>query len=428
MAQQNDVAIVPGVLERGVEWLKNYQAEQIARIKNFAAKKSPSKAHADALDALIYGILIDADIASDEMRQFLYRDRVQLPASAKALFGLALQKQGKAEELAMILQNLQQFLVEDNENQTAYLKLPDDGWWHWYGNDIEANAVYLKLLTRVNPQDPRCAKLVKYLLNNRRHATYWNSTRDTAYCIESLAEYLKASGEARPDMTVEIWLDGQKHEEVKIDAANLFTFDNTFTLTGDALTAGEHTLEFRKQGRGSLYFNAYQTDFTLEDFITRAGLEIKVNRTYFKLTPVKATAEVSGSKGQVVEQAVSKFDRAELANLAELKSGDLVEVELEIDSKNDYEYLVVEDMKAAGFEPTEVRSGYLGNALGAYTEFRDERVCFFVRSLPRGKHSVTYRLRAEIPGKFSALPARGSAMYAPELKANSDEIKLQITD
>jgi uncharacterized protein YfaS (alpha-2-macroglobulin family) len=61
-------------------------------------------------------------------------------------------------------------------------------------------------------------------------------------------------------------------------------------------------------------------------------------------------------------------------------------------------------------------------------ELRDERVCFFVRALARGKHSVSYRLRAEIPGKFSALPARGYAMYAPELKGNSDEIKLAIAD
>ena len=76
----------------------------------------------------------------------------------------------------------------------------------------------------------------------------------------------------------------------------------------------------------------------------------------------------------------------------------------------------------------ELRSGYHGNDLGAYTELRDERVCFFVRWLARGQHSVSYRLRAEIPGKFSALPARASAMYAPELKGNSDEIKLLIKD
>ena len=111
-----------------------------------------------------------------------------------------------------------------------------------------------------------------------------------------------------------------------------------------------------------------------------------------------------------------------------LKSGELVEIELEIASKNDYEYIVFEDMKAAGFEPVEVRSGYNANDLGAYMELRDERVTFFVRELMRGKHSVSYRVRAEIPGKFSALPTKASAMYAPELKANSDEIKLLVTD
>src|SRR5205823_7805655 len=115
-------------------------------------------------------------------------------------------------------------------------------------------------------------------------------------------------------------------------------------------------------------------------------------------------------------------------NLAELKSGDLVEVELEIDSKNDYEYLLFEDPKAAGFEPLAVRSGYTNDGLGAYMEVRDEKVCFFVRRLARGKHSVSYRLRAEIPGRFSALPTRAYAMYAPELRGNSDEIKLRVRD
>ena len=63
-----------------------------------------------------------------------------------------------------------------------------------------------------------------------------------------------------------------------------------------------------------------------------------------------------------------------------------------------------------------------------YMELRDERVAFFVRQLPMGKHNLTHRLRAEIPGRFSALPARAFAMYAPELKGNSDETKLVIRD
>ena len=79
-------------------------------------------------------------------------------------------------------------------------------------------------------------------------------------------------------------------------------------------------------------------------------------------------------------------------------------------------------------EPVDVRSGYTRNGLGAYMELRDDRVTFFVRRLMRGKHSIAFRMRAEIPGKFSALPTKASAMYAPELKANSDEIKIKIVD
>ena len=52
----------------------------------------------------------------------------------------------------------------------------------------------------------------------------------------------------------------------------------------------------------------------------------------------------------------------------------------------------------------------------------------FTGALPLGKHNLSYRLRAEIPGKFSALPAKASGMYAPELRANSDEMKIEVAD
>jgi uncharacterized protein YfaS (alpha-2-macroglobulin family) len=194
------------------------------------------------------------------------------------------------------------------------------------------------------------------------------------------------------------------------------------------VTAGQHEVKLVKKGAGPLYYNGYLTNFTLEDPIARAGLEIKVQRRYYQLVKEDKTRQAAGSRGQVVDEKVEKYRRVELADLATLTSGDLVEIELEIDSKNDYEYVVFEDMKPAGFEPVDQRSGYTGNDLGAYVEYRDNRVVLFARTLARGKHSVAYRMRAETPGRFSALPTRAWAMYAPELKANSDEIKLQVKD
>jgi uncharacterized protein YfaS (alpha-2-macroglobulin family) len=429
IAKDNGVVIPGGVIERGIDWLKMYQAGEVQKIKNAPAKVIPYKEHADAIDALVYMVLADNNIANAEMRELLYRDRTELGVYAKAMFGLALVKQDpNGEQLKMVLKNIEQFVVEDEENESAYLKLPESGWWYWYGSENEANAYYLKLLAKTNVKDKKASRLVKYILNNRKNATYWKSTRDTAVCIEALADYLKASGEDRPDMTVEVWLDDKKQKEVHIDAGNFFSYDDRLVLSGAEVTGGKHTLELRKKGTGAVYFNAYLTNFTLEDFITKAGLEVKVNRKYYKLTRVDATTKVAGSRGQAADQKIEKYARTELASGAELKSGDLVEVELEIDSKNDYEYLLFEDAKAAGFEAVEVRSGYVHDGLGAYMEVRDEKVCFFTRTLARGKHSISYRLRAEIPGKFSALPTRAQAMYAPELRGNSDEIKLGITD
>ncbi|MGB1131368.1 MAG: alpha-2-macroglobulin, partial [Haloferula sp.] len=320
-------------------------------------------------------------------------------------------------------------LKKDDENQTAYLELGNRSyWWYWYGNEFEAHASYLKLLAAVKPKSEEARGLVKYLVNNRKNATYWKSTRDTAYCIDALAAYLRASGETSPELEVEVLLDGKTLKTVKISKENLFSFDGTAVVAGDILGGGKHTIELRKKGKGPLYANAYLTVFTLEDFIKKAGLEVKVERQFYKMVPIEATEAVAGSDGQALTQRREKYKRVLLKSGDTVTSGDLIEVELSIESKNDYSYLVFEDWKAAGLEPVEVRSGRNGNGLGAFMELRDEKVALFVRSLPRGKHNLSYQLRAEIPGKFSAMPTKAEAMYAPELKANSDEMKIGVID
>jgi uncharacterized protein YfaS (alpha-2-macroglobulin family) len=470
VAKQNDVAIVPGVVERGVEWLERYQREELAKLDNWdreASKsrneKESSKPQADNLDALVYLVLTEAQRAGassppapnaesvdpadntaktrNRMRDYLYQDRTKLAVYSLATFGLALeieraeiggQKSASAAQAAdmlkMVMQNLSQYVKQDDENQTAWLDLPGGYWWFWYGSENEAQAYYLKLLVANSPKSDVAPRLVKYLLNNRKHGTYWNSTRDTALVVEAFADYLKATGEAKPNLSLEVLVDGELKKSVEITAETLFTFDNALVLEGEALSAGDHIVELRKKGDGPIYFNGYLTNFTLEDDIQAAGLELKINRKFYKLTPAEKTAATAGGRGEAIEQRVEKYDRTEIRSLEELTSGDLVEIELVVDSKNDYEYILLEDMKAAGFEPVEVRSGYNGNELGAYVEYRDERVALFCARLARGQHSVSYRLRAEIPGKFSALPAKASGMYAPELRGNSNEFKVRIED
>ncbi|MBP8305562.1 MAG: alpha-2-macroglobulin, partial [Phycisphaerae bacterium] len=221
-------------------------------------------------------------------------------------------------------------------------------------------------------------------------------------------------------------LDGQARTKVTITPENLFTVNNTFVLKGDELAAGTHRVVLTKEGRGPLYWNCYVSYFTLEDPITKAGLEVKVERAIYRLLRDDRQVDAAGARGQALRQRAEHYRREALKDDTPVASGELIEVELVVESKNDYEYVVLEDFKAAGAEPVDLQSGYTGNELGAYVEFRDERTAFFMRQLARGRHSVSYRLRAETPGRFSALPAKIWAMYAPELRGNSDENKLAV--
>ena len=183
---------------------------------NVIDKNKPAKHDADNLDALVYMVLVDAGVKSDEMRDYLYRDRTKLAVYGMAMFGLALHKQNEADKLAMVMRNIGQYVVEDDENQTAYLKLPRR---HLVvlvrQRDRGQRLLPQAARRRPIPKSEVAPRLVKYLLNNRKHATYWNSTRDTALVIEALADYIKASGEDKPDMTVEVWVDGEKRKEVE---------------------------------------------------------------------------------------------------------------------------------------------------------------------------------------------------------------------
>lgn len=439
VAQRNDVPILPDVINRGVEWLKTYQSGELKKLQEGDWRREHPdelknrrllwKNQADNMDAFVAFVLSEHDGNSPAMTDYLYRDRGDLSVYGKSLAGLVLHVQQDFERRDMILRNIEQFLVQDDENQTAYLRMPENSWWYWYGSDNEAMARYLQLLLKVNPKSETAPRLVKYLLNNRKHGTYWRSTRDTAMVVEAMADYLAATGETEPDMTVEVLVDGTLQKKVRVTAENLFSFDNVMLLQGDAVKTGAHRIELRRAGRGPLYFNAYLTNFTKEDPITAAGLEVKVERRFYRLERDDKDIRVQGDRGQVVQQQTARYKRIPLDNLAAVTSGDLVEVELILESKNDYEYLMLEDRKPSGFEPNDQRSGYIFEGLRAYRELRDDRVSLFLSHMPRGRHSVSYRLRAETPSeKVSALPAKIEGMYAPELVGNSDEFKLRVTD
>ncbi len=55
-------------------------------------------------------------------------------------------------------------------------------------------------------------------------------------------------------------------------------------------------------------------------------------------------------------------------------------------------------------------------------------MALFIDKLPQGVWEIRYDLRAEVPGQFHALPVTGHAMYVPEIRANSAEVRINVEE
>ncbi len=378
----------------------------------------------------------------------LFTQRERLTPYSQALLAIALYNIGKRDKAGVMVRNLENTAIVDEANGTARWKMQNQ-WWYWWNDDVETNAWALKAFLLVDPKNAMVDRSMKWLVTKSR-ANHWDSTKATAMAVSALNDYVRVNKEFDVDYTITVTLNDRIKRTYRVNRDNMLFFDNRF-ITGDLfLENGTNKVTIEKQGKGNLYWNASSEYFSLEEPIKASGNAIKIKRRYFKLTrnpdvkaeqsDVPATTTLAAPVGRtakigimppfpVPQESKPEFVRSEIKDNATLTSGDLIEVELTLDADNDYSYLVFEDMKAAGLEPVDLRSGAAwGDGLSSNVELRDEKVALFVDRLPQGTRVLRYRMRAEIPGRFHALPTNGYAMYAPEVRAISDEQRINVKD
>ena len=98
---------------------------------------------------------------------------------------------------------------------------------------------------------------------------------------------------------------------------------------------------------------------------------------------------------------------------------------LTIDAAEDYDYVALEDPGRPVANRYKFKAAAAGWVMPGPMS-RSATTVFFIPYLWHGHHVFRYRLRAETPGTYNALPASGFAMYAPEIQASSDGCRVQI--
>ncbi|MBS0660685.1 MAG: hypothetical protein JSR82_20895 [Verrucomicrobia bacterium] len=425
-ARQAGAKIDGRMLERGASFLRG-EVERALR----EARKRPEIAALHEEPYLAYVLALGEMKFSPALFQWLdevFQQRARLPRQGLAQLALALHRVGRSEQAALALRNLLQFVERDDAEESAWIRFPETEWWFWWNNGTETNAWALRALLAIQPGNELVPRVAKWLLSRRYSGVHWRSTRETAVIVRALSEYLVASGEAAPDLRVSVGLDTQPARELRLTRENLFHFDHRLVFPAALLPPGRHMITLGKQGTGALYYAATLRYLNKEEDVRGKGRELSIRRQYFKLVPEPRTVTTAADRpGTTREEQRSSHRRVPLATGETVASGDLIEVELHVTAKHRCEYLAFEDPKPAGCESVALVSGQRwAHGWCSNVELRDSKIVFFVPLLEQGEHVLRYRLRAEIPGHFHALPTTGYAMYAPEIQATSDEMRVQV--
>jgi uncharacterized protein YfaS (alpha-2-macroglobulin family) len=397
----------------------------------------------------------------------LFTNRDKLNAYTRALLALSAHHFGYHDKAKTLIENLENGVKVDTKPDTSIVQQGgqstdpsvmgtahwgEDGvYWRWSEGGVEATSFALRALLAIDPQNKLIEPVTNWLVKNRRGAQ-WSNTRDTAIVVLTLNDYLRTSKELTSQLSYELLVNGNSIASKQVTAADALGAPSKFAVSREFIRDGVNEITIRRtSGSGPLYFSAEAKFFSLEEPITPAGNEIFVRRQYFKLVNHPTLL-----KGFVAE-------RVPLNDGDTVRSGERVETVITIEAKNNYEYLLFEDLKPAGLEAVQLRSGenlyakelksgalartaagspgsksslmnftsnadFTGRTRWVYQELRDRKVAMFIDHLPEGVWQLSYEMRAESPGAFHALPVLGHAMYVPEIRTNGGEVRIKVVD
>jgi uncharacterized protein YfaS (alpha-2-macroglobulin family) len=283
-----------------------------------------------------------------------------------------------------------------------------DRWWRWNWSDRSTTAAALRAMIAHDRRDPRAGAVLRWLMRARA-GDHWGSTRDTSFVLAALADYLAAAPEsARPRGELRIKLNGQLVRTVTLSPEMARGPAVTVDLPTDLLNAGANSLLIERDGEGSVFWTARFRQTIAADELPAVGARgVTVRREYLRAVTRRAGPEAWTLQ---LESANNEF-----------RQNDRVVVRVTVETSRDLAYILLEDLFPSGFEPNERGSAEIDEWRYWWTsiDVRDDRVAFFARELPAGKHVFEYNLRAQTPGQYQALPAVLSGMYHPEVRAES---------
>jgi len=381
---------------------------------NAGANDQGKQIDADTRAFMTYALAESGGVDSSYVDK-LYGERANFQPYGRALLALtlSLQKDKRAAEIANEIER-----TARSGNGTAYWQSKREQRLDFADTDeTEGTALSLKALARIKPNSSLLQQVARWLVSDRTNSYYWNSTKDTAFAIYGLIDYVKASRELAPAYDLEVYVN---NENVLTEHITDASASKTFVIDRRAgAVGGSNQVRVVKRGKGSLYLSSSLEYYTGEENVNARGSgDLNVTREYYRLAVTEENYQLKWSMSPLT---------------GEVNSGDLLVVKLRLTGKP-ARHLMLEDPIPSGAEQLES----VGNLNLDYNErdwsdwyssreFRDRRTVFFLDEFD-GDHTLQYAIRVQVPGDFVVAPARAELMYRPEIFANTASGKFMFRE
>ncbi|HVA85091.1 MAG TPA: alpha-2-macroglobulin family protein, partial [Candidatus Saccharimonadales bacterium] len=319
--QRDGVAVDSGVYNRATSYVLNY----INRPADVAHPADPNQKA-----FLLYGLSLAGpatrSTAVSVARSLFEQYRSQLTNWGRAYLVLAINSSGAG---------MTDPAVSALMNDIAAATIPSANGNHWEDPPIEGSlmtntattALVLDAMVHADPSHPLIAQTVRWLVV-ARGAQGWTTTIERAQAILSLSDYSAETGELAGDFSYEVGLDGSSILSGHY-APGQGTRTDSVSLALAKLRAGTQSL------------------FSFAREVATAGrLYYTMNLKY--LTPAKDVEALN--RGFAVSHQYSLLDDPSKA-VSEAELGDTVRVTVTVVVPADRNYVEVDDLLPAGFEP-----------------------------------------------------------------------------
>ena len=282
--------------------------------------------------------------------------------------------------------------------------------YSWYEAPIEMQALMIEAFDEIN-NDTKSVDDLKTWLVKSKQTQHWGTTRSTTDAVYALL--LKGTDWLATEPNVEITVG-----EIKLDPKTDKTL-NAEPGTGyfkkvwngsDIKPSSMGKIKVEKKDVGVSYGAMYWQYFEQLDKITPHETPLKINKQLF--------LQINTASGMVIEP---------INSTTKLKLGDKITVRIELRVDRDMSYVHMKDMRASGFEPTNVMSGYkYQDGLSYYESTRDAATNFFFAYLNKGTYVFEYPLVVNHYGDFSNGITTIQCMYSPEFTSHSKGIRVSV--